>query len=44
MIDGHLHLGSIPSGGKEWGSFEEYLDNQNFHIYFFEMFIFCHKN
>ncbi len=24
MIDAHLHLGSIPSGKKNWGSFTEY--------------------
>ncbi|HLC86815.1 MAG TPA: hypothetical protein VJH65_00865 [Candidatus Nanoarchaeia archaeon] len=24
MIDAHVHLGSIPSNGKNWGSFREY--------------------
>jgi len=24
MIDAHLHLGSIPFKGKEWGNFIEY--------------------
>ena len=24
MIDAHLHLGSIPHKGRDWGSFKEY--------------------
>ena len=24
MIDAHVHLGSLPQGGKNWGDFEEY--------------------
>lgn len=24
MIDAHVHLGSIPNQGKNWGNFKEY--------------------